>query len=168
MTARLLILFFALTVAPWAQRTTVSFPKFEDYPVTEVFRGAPAPPKLLRPGDRAFRTKIREGAANGPNFAGSYTIASWGCGSSCVSIAVVDARTGDVYSGPFDILGWGVALKYAGVPEDRYEPLSYELGSRLFMVRGCPEDGNCGSYFYEWEAPRFKLIGRVAATPLRH
>ena len=60
--------------------------RFEDYPVTAIFKGTPALPKL-RLGDRLFRTRIRKGAAKGPNFAGHYTIADWGCGTRCVSIA---------------------------------------------------------------------------------
>src|SRR5260370_26522263 len=50
-------------------------PRFEVYPVTETFKGSPTPPNLRRPGDKLFRTKIREGAAKGPNYAGHYTIA---------------------------------------------------------------------------------------------
>src|SRR5207248_4159898 len=44
-------------------------PGFEAYPVTDIFKGPPAPPKLRRPADRLFRTTLREGAARGPNFA---------------------------------------------------------------------------------------------------
>lgn len=77
------------------------YPRPNDYPVADVFAGTPERPKLLRPGDKLFRTMIGEGAAKGPKFAGHYTIAEWGCGTSCVSIAVIDAKTGDVYSGPF-------------------------------------------------------------------
>jgi hypothetical protein len=81
-------------------------PRFEDYPVTAIFKGVPAPPKL-RPVDRLFRTRIREGVAKGPNFAGHYTIADWGCGTGCVSIAIVDASDGRIYDAPFTALAWG-------------------------------------------------------------
>lgn len=142
-------------------------PRPSDYPVNEVFSGRPAQPKLLRPGDRLFRTRIREDSAKGPNFAGQYTIVEWGCGTSCVSIAVIDAKTGDVYSGPFGILGYGDVMKYADVSEDSFEPLSYNVRSRLLVVRGCPEDQNCGSYFYEWRPPQFRLIRKFSALPLQ-
>jgi hypothetical protein len=88
-------------------------PRFEDYPVTAIFKGTPAPPKL-RPGDRLFRTRIREGAAKGPNFAGHYTIAEWGCGMGCVSIAIVDASDGRIYDAPFTALAWGMPLRAGG------------------------------------------------------
>jgi len=133
--------------------------RFEDYPATEIFKGSPAPPKLRRPGDRLFRTKIREGAAKGPNYAGHYTIATWGCGTGCVSIAIVDAKNGRIYDVPFAALAWGVPMMKESV-----EPLTFKLDSRLLIVRGCPEEENCGSYFYDWTGTQFKLIRKVAAV----
>lgn len=130
-------------------------PRFGDYPAPEIFKGQPAAPKLRRPGDRLFRTKIREGAAKGPNFAGHFTIADWGCGAGCVSIAIVDAKDGTIYDAPFSALAWGMAFM-------KEEPLAYKLDSRLLIARGCPEEENCGAYFYEWTGTRFKLIRKVA------
>ena len=46
---------------------------------------------------RRFRTMIREAAAKGPNFAGHFTVAEWGCGAGCVSVAIIDAATGSIY-----------------------------------------------------------------------
>jgi hypothetical protein len=48
--------------------------------------------------------------------------------------------------------------------EDGFQPVAYKLTSRLLMVRGCPEEENCGSYFYEWTGSRFKLIRKVRQT----
>jgi hypothetical protein len=45
-------------------------PKFEDFPVKEIFKGTPAKPVLTTPHQRLFRTRIRDAAANGANFAG--------------------------------------------------------------------------------------------------
>jgi hypothetical protein len=147
-----------------AQAQSVPIPQFEDYKVAEVFSGRPAVPKLIRPGDKMFRTMIRTGAAKGPNFAGHFTIAEWGCGSSCVSIAIVDAKTGDVRDGPFHILGFATWITGAGGDD---QPLEYNLHSRLLKVRGCPEEQNCGQYFYEWNGSRSRLIRKIAATEVR-
>jgi hypothetical protein len=46
---------------------------------------------------------LREGAKQGPNFAGHYTVVMWGCGSDCMEVAVVDAKTGHVYFVPFTV-----------------------------------------------------------------
>ena len=70
---------------------------FEDYPVAQIFAGKPAKLDLgSHPQARTFRTRLIEGAKNGPNFAGHYTIVSWGCGSPCQTIAIIDAVTGRV------------------------------------------------------------------------
>jgi hypothetical protein len=73
-------------------------PRFEEYPVADTsFAGVPAPADLeSAPRAREFRTMLRLGAAEGPNFAGHYTIVTWGCGTECQEVAVVDARTGAV------------------------------------------------------------------------
>ena len=145
------------------------WPRFEQYPATETFRGKPAPPILKTPGDRKFRTRIREGAAKGPNFAGHFTIVEWGCGTSCVSIAVVDAKTGEIGKPPFGILGYGYALTFADgkkTEDDDYEPLSYRRNSRLLVIRGCPEDQDCGVEYYRWDGARFILLKKGGAVPL--
>jgi ankyrin repeat protein len=73
-------------------------PRFEDFGVIHVFKDAPARIDLSsNPTAREYRTRLREGAKKGPNFAGHYTVIDWGCGSNCQSIAIVDALTGKVY-----------------------------------------------------------------------
>ena len=143
-------------------------PSFKEFQAAEGFSGKPAAPVLRTPNQRLFRTMIRQGAATGPNFAGHYTIADWGCGAGCVSIAVADAKDGRVYDGPFQALSWSM-VKYEGkypanTPE--FVPLEFYTDSRLLIARGCPEEENCGSYFYEWVAPKFKLIRKVEAVPI--
>ena len=129
-------------------------PRFEDYPEQEIFKGKPAPPKIVRPRDRLYRTRIREGAAQGPNFAGHYTVASWGCGAGCVSMVLVDAKTGIVYGAPFQDLAWGG-------PAD--EPLEYKLTSTLIIVHGCPGEKDCATYYYQWTGSAFKLLRKDTA-----
>ena len=77
---------------------TITLPRFGDYAVPERFRGRPAPVRLASdPQARFFRTKLREGAREGPNFADHFTVVTWGCGSGCQVNAIVDARTGTIY-----------------------------------------------------------------------
>lgn len=84
-------------------------PKFEDYPVKEIFQGVPAPVDfttvpnvtVASPGASGdFKTKLIEGAKEGPNFASHYTVVEWGCGTECQNHMIVDAITGKVYSLP--------------------------------------------------------------------
>lgn len=77
-------------------------PKFADFPVRENFTGKPAVVDLASdPSAPTFRTRLRRGAAEGPNFAGHFTVVAWGCGTDCQVTAVVDARTGRVAFAPF-------------------------------------------------------------------
>jgi len=142
------------------------YPSFAQFRVSQVFSGKPATPVLKTPEDRMFRTMIREGAKDGPNFAGHFTIAQWGCGAGCVSMALIDAAGGRIYRGPFKVLTWEL-LQYQGrYPSngDSFEPLSFKTDSRLLIARGCPEEKNCASYFYEWTGTQFKLLRKVAAA----
>ncbi len=160
--------FLALAAAGLIVAQT-AVPSFADYKITGApFKGKPAPPVIKTAEDRMFRTRIREAAAAGPNFAGHYTIAEWGCGAGCVSIAIVDAVNGAVHRGPFRILGWEMQ-KYEGkyaADDDKFEPLAYRLDSRLLVARGCPEEKNCASYFWEWTGAEFKLLRTIPAVPL--
>src|SRR5919199_362191 len=84
------------TQSPGGSRGSHPELRFADYAVSHTSRGRrPAAVDVASaPYGRMFRTKLREGAAAGPTFAGHYTIVLWGCGTGCQIVAVVDARTG--------------------------------------------------------------------------
>lgn len=63
----------------------------------EVFSGVPAEVDFSSNPDAAlFRTTITEQAKEGPNFAGHYTLATWGAGMERQGYAVIDAKTGEI------------------------------------------------------------------------
>jgi len=146
----------------WAQ----AVPAFEQFRVSETFSGKPAPPVLRTAADREFRTRIREGAPEGPNFAGHYTIVQWGCGAGCVSMALVDAKDGRIYPSPFKVLSWIMAEYESKLAsnDDKFEPLMFQTNSRLLIARGCPEEDHCASYFYEWTGTKFNLLRKIPAV----
>ncbi len=161
--AHRLLLAATLAIAA-AQPAPVPLPRFAEYPAPTHFAGRPAPPNVLAPGARLFRTSIREGAAQGPNFAGHYTIATWGCGSSCPSLAVIDAQTGQVYPAPCSILGGYGLTPYPDETPTHAGPLQFQRQSRLLIARGGPEDTQCGSYYYEWQALHWRLLRYVPSS----
>lgn len=135
-------------------------PQFEDYPVTAIFQGKPAAP-IFAKGQESFRARIQQGARKGPNFAGHFTIAEWGCGSGCISFALTDAVAGRLYlAAPFA----GLGVPYQGAATGReYGGLEYRLNSSLLIADGCPEnedstdtdfEKNCGIRYYKWERKR--------------
>lgn len=72
-------------------------PAFEEFKAGERYVGPVASVNFKsRPEAEQFRTAITDGAKSGPNFAGHYTVVSWGCGTSCQSSAIVDAVSGDI------------------------------------------------------------------------
>ncbi len=143
-----------ITFQSSAQQKTV--PRFESYPVAEKFNGKPAKVKLDSPDARLYRIKLRENATNGVNFAGHFILATWGCGSDCVSLAVIDARTGKVYFDPSleSVGGFGYALG-----EQRVQ---FRRNSRLLITVGAPNDkGYVGRRYWVWKSNRFKLIRAI-------
>jgi hypothetical protein len=145
-------------VAAWVLAIALSamggepFP-FDKYPVNGLFKGKPAAPKINSEEARKYRTRIRNGAIHGANFAGHYTIISWGCGTSCGVYVIVDARTGNVHWPPE--ISQGVDLGVAG-PE-------YRLNSTLLVVANCPSPDvygykNCDRKFYNWNGSQLMLL----------
>lgn len=78
-----------------ASAQSPAMPRFDDYPAHRTFAGTPAAPQLETASyGRSFRTRLREGARTGPNFAGTFTVVIWGCGAPCQMVAVIDAQSG--------------------------------------------------------------------------
>ena len=148
-----------------------AFPKFEQFPAGPAYKGKPAEPVLRTARQRTFRTRIVEAAKEGANFAGHYRIAEWGCGAGCVAFAFIDVKSGAVYDAPFSGLAWSAApLRYEGTissTADDFRSLAYRIDSRLLIARGCPEEKDCGSYFYEWTGTRLKLIRKEPAAAVQ-
>lgn len=107
----------AINVVCEAQRK----PQFSDYPVKAVFkRKSPRVDLSSAPGARYYRTRLREAAAAGPNFAGYYALGLWGCGSPCIRAGMVDLRTGKVFWPPN--------------PEMLVFDIAYRRDSRLMII----------------------------------
>jgi hypothetical protein len=69
--------------------------KFADYQAKERLKGKVKLPDFRKDeGARTFRTRIRNGMGEGPNFAGHYFLIEIGCGTSCRIGILVDANSG--------------------------------------------------------------------------
>ena len=121
------------------------------YPAGAPFKGKPAAVNLASHKDaRMFRTRLREAAPKGPNFAAHMTVVTWGCGTSCQTVALIDARNGRVYFGPTASLG-----------------VKHRLGSRLLIVNPPEEIKDVyGDKPPDWAKPEYYLWrnGRLAKT----
>ena len=129
-------------------------PKFEDYPVREKFSGRTAPVKL-NSETSMFKTRFREAAKGGPNFAGRYIVATWGCGTDCLMGGVIDAKTGNTYLIPFSI-----CCIYEKDPEA--EKVEFRSDSRLIKFNGLLNENESEVYrhYYLFENGKFVDISK--------
>lgn len=159
----LAFLFLVLPFAAGAQTPPPALPQFEGYPAPAAYQGRLADVDLASsPRARTFRTRLREGVAGGPNFAGHFALVEWGCGSGCQAGAIVDVRTGRVYDLP-EATGFGT---------------SYRLDSRLLVLNppevvfevvgpdgDIPEWGGKSAY-YVWEDGGFRHLRTLTSSDL--
>jgi hypothetical protein len=165
-----------------AQANATRLPKFEDYPVKEVFNGTPHPPIIVTPEQRLFRTRIREGVEKGwgvwingewskeqkgpgPNFAGHYIVIVWGCGSGCIRMVISNAETGRVYNPPISEGGFGLPMLIFPDSAGGAAEVQYRKDSRLMIVRATPHADRRGAipyaFYFLWQGDHWTLLRRV-------
>jgi hypothetical protein len=132
-------------------------PRFEDHPAKEPFAGPPTAVDLSsHPKAMRFKTAITEGAARGPNFAGHYTFVTWGCGTACQELAIVDAKSGRVY------FPTSLKLNAYHMVRDGTDPFRFKRDSDLLVVTGSPNDGEkLGTFYFVWRENQLKKIGEI-------
>lgn len=140
----------APTPSPAATSASAT-PRFEDFPAA-VYHGKSARVRLVTKEDHDFRTRLTALSGQKPNFAGHYTLASWGCGASCVMTVAVDVRTGNVTWLPFTVCCWDI---------DVDEPIQFKPNSRLVMIQGSRNENGGGTYYYALEKNGFVLVKAI-------
>jgi hypothetical protein len=144
-------------------------PRFSMYPAKKPVMSRPAPVDLKSdPAARVYRTRLREGAAKGPNFAGHYTVVGWGCGAGCVTFAIVDSLTGKVIV-PQEIPGIiGIHLNgdtddFESEAKTGYWGLRFRLDSKLLVIVGMPneDEDKEGAFYYLFEDGQLRPLYSV-------
>jgi hypothetical protein len=121
------------------------------------------------PNARTFRTVLRRGAAEGPNFAGHYAVVAWGCGTSCVTFAIVNLKTGNVIFPDDFSSAHGIHLDaddFERIASTGYWGLRYKLDSRLLIVVGMLDEDKKreGVFYYILDKDKMKRIFAVNVT----
>ena len=127
---------------------------FEQFPVVASFTGLPHSPDVSTGDAKRFSSEIRKEAEKGPNFAGHFTIAKWGCGSGCISWAIIDAATGKVWPAPFTVSGTGCGDS----AEYCEQKIEFRINSELIVVTGARNEKGAGHYFYRWHNGSLSLV----------
>lgn len=139
-------------VAAASPAIKVKRPNAIDFPVQGRFTGKTVLPDFKR-RDRefnSFRTRIREGMREGPNFAGHYTLIQIGCGAGCSFAIVADNQTGRPASFP------------RGGEDNMYLTLDYSRDSRLVAVQWLSYEVNkCFIEFFDFDRNTWKPISKT-------
>ena len=142
-------------------------PRLKDYPAKPYAGPNAAPDVRSDPRSRMYRTQLRGWAKEKPNFAGHYILATWGCGTGCTQIAVIDALTGKVFHPPGSrtnsIVNVHDELLVDGDSSQRradFGALRYSASSRLLILIGTPENRveNRGISYFVWENDGLRRI----------
>ena len=136
-------------------QSQAAVPAFEQHPAVVSSIVVPAKVRLdSHPKARTFRTALRDGAKNGPNFAGHFTIVTWGCGIACQDVSIVDAKSGRVF------FPQQLQPTSNDAVTDETPPLQYRLDSKLLIVAGSPldRDDNIGIHYYLWTGQNLKEL----------
>jgi len=101
-----------------------------------------------------FRTELRRQASKGPNFAGHFTLARWGCGAGCVTVAVIYAISGQVWFAPFS---------FADAMRDQriicHHMSDFDITSELLIVEGeLSRGGDIGKHYFRWHNHQFTRV----------
>ncbi|HEX7646749.1 MAG TPA: hypothetical protein VF450_05000 [Noviherbaspirillum sp.] len=156
-------------VDPWEHATITpsdipsDAPRFEDYPAKPT--NLPPVDAVVRthPRSRMFRTVIRQGAQSGPNFAGHYTLISWGAGAGGRGWAIADAETGKVFHPEnFQFTDNQLVDEALFAPEGSL--VKFRLDSRLLIVIGGINESreNRGVSYFLWNTDVLKRIRFIA------
>lgn len=147
-----------------ADLSDLNAPAFDNYP-TKTQEVVPSPRLDLasNPVARMYKTVLRQEIVKGPNYAGHYRVAIWGCGTSCAMFAVVNLKTGRVITTKELSALSGIYLAaddfLRGTKNDSWG-FRYKNDSSLLVVLGAPDedDSRVGAYYFVLQSERLQLI----------
>lgn len=133
-------------------------PQFSDYPRVVSTEKVGAIDLKSHPQAPRFRTRLNEAIGKSANFAGHYVVVTWGCGTSCQAVALIEVKSGRVYFAPFSTdLGSDFRADsglFIGSPPKAIREYFSELGVPI------PTNTTYSSYYYVWDDKKtaFQLV----------
>jgi hypothetical protein len=132
-------------------------PRFADYPVAKLSHIPVAKPKVPKNWHEDPRLRFQDSVHDDSraNFAGHYFVAIWGCGTTCVTGGIVEAKSGRIIGLP-TVSGWFDV-------HDKFEGIDFRPNSRLLVLSGArsEEKGDMGRHFYVLENGKLRLLKTI-------
>jgi hypothetical protein len=151
------LFFIAFALCGFTNAKADQVPKFSQFPAREYSRGPTGRLDLSDPHVYSYRTRLREGAQQGANFAGHYTVVTWGCGTDCATGAIIDALTGHVVFLPSVDSN---QMEHERDPD--FNSFVFRLDSRLIVFAGQLNDqGEKATFFMDFDGKNFRQVYRV-------
>jgi hypothetical protein len=159
--AALLATAFAALGSDLAAQGSKRVPRFEDYPVKEIYQGKSAPLVFETNEQRDSVIYYQAIADGGTNFAGHYAVATLSCGTGCIAADILDLRTGKLTSVPFENSGWTEA-------HDRFREIEFRRASRLIVFAGRIDDkGPTGWHFFVFNNGKLNRVHTLVTKDFR-
>jgi hypothetical protein len=165
-----------------ATRTQVA-PLFSDFPVSKLYSGPTASPKLQNASNERYLRRTLSTATAGPNFSGQFRLVRFQTGNGPIGAALVDSETGSVFRLPHEIVRDDFFIHDTDClslyrkwqrpdvtdEQDDSVPLSFKATSELLIVRQCrvamgSVHGVEKSY-YRWHGRKWHLLKRISLPP---
>jgi len=157
-------------------------PSFGDFPVARLYTGPIATAKFKNASDEKRLGAVLRTVRAEPNFAGHWRIMQFRTGDGPLGAVLLDARSGDVFRLPQEIVGLGFYIPNtdclasirrwqhpASVEEDDSLPLAFTSASELLIVRRCIVRGapvvGMERNYYRWHRRKWCLLERVSLGP---
>lgn len=150
----------AVTFSSACAQVAGAIPQFKDYSASSTYSGGAAAVILDDPEKRKYRTRLQDASRRKANFAGAYSLVTWGCGDFCEFGAAVNLQTGKVVFLPAAVCCWGAS-------DTQFKPVEFRSTSRLVVLSGqLAEQGDSGAHFFELRDDRFLPIKSMRRAPV--
>lgn len=143
-------------------------PAFSSYPAS-LYQGRNAELRLGQdPEAKRYKTRLQEWSKEKVNFAGHYILTTWGCGTSCVQIMIIDAKNGQVFHPKGVSINSAVNVQDELLDSNARWPgrgsLHFQPDSELLMLVGAPEEDEArrGISYFVWHNSRLELVRHIA------
>ena len=129
-------------------------PKFEDYRTEAIDTRKRGEIDLSDPQATRYRTVLRSWLKRGPNFNTIYSVATWGCGTGCIQIAVINCKTGrTIFPDEFTTIDAG-HVYYKGPIRAVY----FKINSSLIVISGALDEDKSKYGIHYYQLKNNKLI----------